>query len=397
MSVISRLFKAASLQISKSKPWEKLNISNMSSKARPTKGSSTSPYFEDNQKRLTRSQQAKLLLSGADKNESRSKSAPETTGSKPRISKLKRPYTSVRYESTVQAPPQKTKQISGTAYQKHSKIEDASEMDQKTTDGDELQDEDAGAKMRAESKKAGWEPKDWMEMLDNIREMRKEKDAPVDSMGAEKICDHDAPPEVFRYHVLLSLLLSSQTKDQVTSAALAALRSHGCTVDNILKTTDEKLGELIYPVGFWKKKISYIKRSSQIMKDQYKGDIPTTLEGLVKLPGIGPKMAHIIMDIAWNQLTGIGVDTHVHRISNRLKWVKKPTSLPEETRKGLEEWLPRELWSEVNVLLVGFGQQTCLPVNPKCSECLSKNICPYGKSALRYGSPKGKNTSPKKK
>ena len=77
------------------------------------------------------------------------------------------------------------------------------------------------------------------------------------------------------------------------------------------------------------------------MKDQYKGDIPTTLEGLVKLPGIGPKMAHIIMDIAWNQLTGIGVDTHVHRISNRLKWVKKPTSLPEETRKGLEEWLPR--------------------------------------------------------
>ena len=95
MSVISRLFKAASLQISKSKPWEKLNISNMSSKTRPTKGSSTSPYFEDNQNRLTRSQQAKLLLSGADKNESRSKSAPETTGSKPRISKLKRPYAPV--------------------------------------------------------------------------------------------------------------------------------------------------------------------------------------------------------------------------------------------------------------------------------------------------------------
>ena len=89
------------------------------------------------------------------------------------------------------------------------------------------------------------------------------------------------------------------------------------------------------------KKIHYIKRTTQILKDKHNGDIPATLDELVQLPGIGPKMAHIIMDVAWDQLTGIGVDTHVHRISNRLKWVKKPTSVPEDTRKGLEEWLPR--------------------------------------------------------
>ncbi len=197
MYLITRFFKASSFQVSNSKPWEKLNISKMSSKARPTKGRTTSPYFEDNQKRLTRSQHAKLVLSGGDKNESQSKSVTETTGTKPRISKLKRPYTSVRYESTVNAPPQKTKQNSGKAERKHSsKRKDASGTDNTIdkTDGGELQD-DTSPKTRAESK-PGWEPKDWNEMLDNIREMRKEKDAPVDSMGAEKICHHDAPPEV---------------------------------------------------------------------------------------------------------------------------------------------------------------------------------------------------------
>ncbi|XP_072028683.1 endonuclease III-like protein 1 [Amphiura filiformis] len=228
-----------------------------------------------------------------------------------------------------------------------------------------------------------WEPCQWHEMLDNIREMRKHKDAPVDSMGAEKICDEEASPKIFRYQVLLSLLLSSQTKDQVTSAAMTKLKAHGCTVDNILKTPQNKIEQLIYPVGFFKRKAEYIKKTTRILKDKYDSDIPPTLKELIKLPGIGPKMAHIIMDVAWKQVTGIGVDTHVHRISNRLKWVKKTTTNPEDTRVALESWLPRDLWSEVNVLLVGFGQQTCLPVGPKCSECINRQICPYGQSQNR--------------
>ncbi|XP_062999163.1 endonuclease III-like protein 1 [Elgaria multicarinata webbii] len=227
-----------------------------------------------------------------------------------------------------------------------------------------------------EAKKQKWEPRNWEQQLANIREMRKTRDAPVDQMGAGKCFDGDAPPEVMRYQVLLSLMLSSQTKDQVTSAAMMRLRERGLTVDNILETDDVTLGQLIYPVGFWKSKVRYIKQTTAILKRDYAGDIPKTVAGLVKLPGVGPKMAHLVMDIAWQNISGIGVDTHVHRIANRLKWTKKESALPEETRRALEEWLPRDLWSEINWLLVGFGQQICLPVHPRCSECRNKGICP---------------------
>ncbi|TFK10405.1 Ig kappa chain V-IV region B17 [Platysternon megacephalum] len=234
-------------------------------------------------------------------------------------------------------------------------------------------------KEETDSKRLKWEPGNWRQQLDNIREMRRNKDAPVDQMGAEKCFDSSAPPEVMRYQVLLSLMLSSQTKDQVTSAAMLRLREHGLTVDNVLQTDDVTLGQLIYPVGFWKNKAKYIKQTTAILKQQYGSDIPSTVRELVNLPGVGPKMAHLVMDIAWNNVTGIGVDTHVHRISNRLKWVKKETKTPEETRVALEDWLPRDLWSEINWLLVGFGQQICLPVNPRCKECLNRHICPAAK------------------
>ncbi|CAM4518153.1 endonuclease III-like protein 1 [Lepidochelys kempii] len=234
-------------------------------------------------------------------------------------------------------------------------------------------------KEETDSKRLKWEPGNWKQQLDNIREMRRNKDAPVDQMGAEKCFDTSAPPEVMRYQVLLSLMLSSQTKDQVTSAAMSRLREHGLTVDNILQTDDVTLGQLIYPVGFWKNKVKYIKQTTAILKQQYGSDVPSTVAELMNLPGVGPKMAHLLMDIAWNNVTGIGVDTHVHRISNRLKWVKKETKTPEETRAALEDWLPRDLWSEINWLLVGFGQQICLPVNPRCKECLNRDVCPAAK------------------
>ncbi|XP_073504495.1 endonuclease III-like protein 1 [Phyllobates terribilis] len=225
-------------------------------------------------------------------------------------------------------------------------------------------------------KKPRWEPKSWREELENIRQMRSARDAPVDQMGAEKCFDQNAEPQVMRYQILLSLMLSSQTKDQVTSAAMSRLREHGLTVGRILETDEETLGKLIYPVGFWKNKVKYIKKTTQMLQEQYGGDIPNNVAELVKLPGLGPKMAHLIMDIAWNKVSGIGVDTHVHRISNRLKWVKKETKTPEDTRVALEDWLPRDLWSEINWLLVGFGQQVCLPVSPRCSDCLNRDICP---------------------
>ncbi|CAL8330545.1 unnamed protein product [Lota lota] len=221
-----------------------------------------------------------------------------------------------------------------------------------------------------------WEPPDWRIQLAHIREMRSNRDAPVDKMGAEKCYEAGAPAPVRRFQVLVSLMLSSQTKDQVTAAAMHRLRARGCTVENILNTDEETLGKLIYPVGFWRTKVKYLKKTSLMLQQEFDGDIPDNVEGLVRLPGVGPKMAHLAMDIAWDQVSGIGVDTHVHRISNRLGWLKKSTKTPEGTRKALEDWLPRELWSEINWLLVGFGQQMCLPVNPLCSKCLNQHCCP---------------------
>ncbi|XP_043107758.1 endonuclease III-like protein 1 isoform X2 [Puntigrus tetrazona] len=232
-------------------------------------------------------------------------------------------------------------------------------------------------------KRQRWEPCDWITQLSFIREMRSKRDAPVDQMGAEKCYDPEAPPEVRRYQVLISLMLSSQTKDHVTAGAVQRLREHGLTVDAVLEMDDETLGKLIYPVGFWRTKVKYVKRASALIRQEFRGDVPDTVEGLMRLPGVGPKMAHLAMDIAWGRVSGIGVDTHVHRISNRLGWTKKETKTPEETRRALEEWLPRDLWSEINWLLVGFGQQVCLPVAPLCSVCLSQHTCPSAHKSLK--------------
>ncbi|XP_007980530.2 endonuclease III-like protein 1 isoform X1 [Chlorocebus sabaeus] len=221
-----------------------------------------------------------------------------------------------------------------------------------------------------------WEPQDWQQQLVNIRAMRSKKDAPVDHLGVEHCYDSSAPPkQVRRYQVLLSLMLSSQTKDQVTAGAMQRLRAQGLTVDSILQTDDATLGKLIYPVGFWRSKVKYIKQTSTILQQRYGGDIPASVAELVALPGVGPKMAHLAMAVAWGTVSGI-VDTHVHRIANRLRWTKTATKSPEETRAALEEWLPRELWHEINGLLVGFGQQTCLPVRPRCQACLNQALCP---------------------
>ncbi|KAG8234708.1 hypothetical protein J437_LFUL014324 [Ladona fulva] len=230
-----------------------------------------------------------------------------------------------------------------------------------------------------------WRPANWEKIIDNIREMRKNKDAPVDNMGCDECPDKGVEPEVYRYHVLISLMLSSQTKDAVTYSTMQKLKEHGLTVDSILQTDDGTLGELIREVGFWKTKVKYIKMTTQILKDKYCSDVPKSVEELCSLPGVGPKMAHLCMRSAWGVITGIGVDTHVHRISNRLQWVGKagaPTKTPEKTRVALEDWLPRPLWDEVNHLLVGFGQTICRPVNPLCGTCLNNELCPEGKKVL---------------
>ncbi|EYC06276.1 hypothetical protein Y032_0077g1118 [Ancylostoma ceylanicum] len=214
----------------------------------------------------------------------------------------------------------------------------------------------------------------WKLQLEKITEMRKSGDAPVDTMGCHKLADPLATPETFRFQVLLALMLSSQTKDEVTSAAMMRLRNYGCNVDAMLKIPTSELEKLLCPVGFYRRKAEYIQKAAAILKEKYNGDVPDSLEGLCSLPGVGPKMAHLVLQIAYDKVDGIAVDTHVHRIVNRLGWMK--TDTPEKTRAKLQELLPRSYWTTINPLLVGFGQQTCLPVKPKCGICLCQEICP---------------------
>lgn len=181
----------------------------------------------------------------------------------------------------------------------------------------------------------------WTEILENIREMRKSRDAPVDSMGAEKCAEKAVDPKMYRFHVLVSLMLSSQTKDNVTFAAMERLKTYGLNVESILAIDLEDLRKIIYPVGFYKRKAEFLKKTCAILKQQYDNDIPKTLEDLCSLPGVGPKMGYLCMNIAWNEVSGIGVDTHVHRIANRLGWTKRRTKTAEETRLQLQSWLPK--------------------------------------------------------
>ncbi|KAF0687125.1 Aste57867_21096 [Aphanomyces stellatus] len=249
-----------------------------------------------------------------------------------------------------------------------------------------MNDDDASKALDVKRRPA---PEKWEEIWDGIETMRADKTAPVDSEGCETFNDASLEPAVRRFHVLVACMLSSQTKDQVNAAAMGRLRAHGLTVDAMLAIDEKELAALIRPVGFFNNKAKYIRETCAILKAQYGSDIPDTYDALVALPGVGPKMAHLTMSAAWQNTVGICVDIHVHRISNRLGWAKTwskggKSQDPEKTRKELEDWLPFDRWNAINVLLVGFGQQTCVPLKPKCTDCAVNHLCP---SAFKKASP----------
>ncbi|KAL3686955.1 hypothetical protein R1sor_013264 [Riccia sorocarpa] len=228
-------------------------------------------------------------------------------------------------------------------------------------------------------------PPRWQEILEGIKVMRAGRDAPVDTMGCGKVASF-LPPKERRFAVLVKALLSSQTKDEITHAAAAKMQARGLlSIQGLCEAEESAISDAIYPVGFYTRKAGYLKKVASICMEQYGGDIPNTLKDLLALPGIGPKMAHLVMNVGWEDVQGICVDTHVHRICNRLEWVQHPkstaslrlnTKTPEETRMSLEHWLPKEEWRSINPLLVGFGQTICSPLRPRCSECLINQLCP---------------------
>ncbi|XP_062107785.1 endonuclease III homolog 1, chloroplastic isoform X2 [Humulus lupulus] len=250
----------------------------------------------------------------------------------------------------------------------------------------------------------GEAPDSWQQVLEGIRNMRSSEDAPVDTMGCEK-AGSLLPPKERRFAVLVSSLLSSQTKDHVNHGAIQRLLQNGLlAADAIDKADEATVKSLIYPVGFYSRKANNLKKVANICLMKYDGDIPSSLEELLLLPGIGPKMAHLVMNVGWNNVQGICVDTHVHRICNRLGWVSRPgtkqkTSTPEETREALQMWLPKEEWVPINPLLVGFGQTVCTPLRPRCGVCTISEFCPsaFKETPSPSKSSKLKNSASRKK
>lgn len=174
------------------------------------------------------------------------------------------------------------------------------------------------------------------------------------------------------YLVLISCVLSLRTKDPVTVKASQRLFELANTPESMLTLTEDQIQKAIYPVGFYRTKAKNIKKISKILIDKYQSKVPDSIEELLTLPNVGRKTANIVVVFGFNK-PGIPIDTHCHRIPNRLGWVK--TKTPEETEFVLRKILPKKLWPDFNDLFVTWGQNVCVPVSPWCSKCPIKKYC----------------------
>lgn len=182
------------------------------------------------------------------------------------------------------------------------------------------------------------------------------------------------PKERDPFKVLIKTILSQRTKDENTDEAFNRLFSKYKNIEDLAKASPEDLYDLIKPAGMYKQKANrIIEVSRKILKD-FSGKVPSSLENLLKLPGVGRKTANIVLWVSFGK-PAIAVDTHVHRISNRLGLVK--TKKPEETEISLMKILPKSLWGPFNGSMVEFGRKICRPISPKCSICPLKDECNY--------------------
>lgn len=174
------------------------------------------------------------------------------------------------------------------------------------------------------------------------------------------------------FEILVSTILSLRTKDEVTIEASKRIDAVADTPQKMIKLSEEEISKLIYPVGFYKRKATQLKEISKILLTKYSGKVPNTIEELLELPGVGRKTANLVM-VEGHKLEGLCVDTHVHRISNRIGYVK--TKNPEQTEFALRENLPKQYWVNYNEILVAFGQILCRPISPHCTICKVESIC----------------------
>jgi len=177
------------------------------------------------------------------------------------------------------------------------------------------------------------------------------------------------------FKILVSAILSTRTRDEVTMEVSERLFERIKSPEDLAKLDVKEIEELIRGVGFYREKAKKLKKIGEILVKDFNSRVPSDLESLLRLPGVGRKVANIVLAEAFGK-DAIAVDTHVHRISNRLGMVK--TKNPDETEKELMKIVPKKFWKRINKAMVGFGQTVCKPNKPKCGECPLANICSYG-------------------
>ena len=176
------------------------------------------------------------------------------------------------------------------------------------------------------------------------------------------------------FQVLIGTLLSARTQDATTAAASRRLFAVARTPKKMAALTVKQIERLIYPVSFYRHKARHVKATCRILVDRFHSRVPQTMEELLTLPGVGRKTANLVLILAFKSAKNICVDTHVHRISNRLGWVK--TASPDETEQALYESTTPRWWPIINLYLVTWGQNVCRPVYPRCGECVISRWCP---------------------
>lgn len=195
------------------------------------------------------------------------------------------------------------------------------------------------------------------------------KDANQPQSDFVKLMDSFESP----YMVLISCILSLRTNDKTTYPATLRMLELGNTPDDFSKVDVEKLENAIFPVGFYKNKAEQIIELSKILVEKFNSKVPDSIDELVKFKGVGRKTANLVIARGFKE-PAICVDVHVHRIFNRLGYVK--TKTPDETEIELRKKLPKKFWIEINTLLVTHGQNVCKPIKPLCGECPISDLCP---------------------
>ncbi|MBQ3831266.1 MAG: endonuclease III [Spirochaetales bacterium] len=175
------------------------------------------------------------------------------------------------------------------------------------------------------------------------------------------------------FSVLISTVISLRTKDDVTLNASRRLLAEAPDPRAMLQLSEDRIADLIFPAGFYRRKAMQIRQISEILVSEYDGKVPSDAGLLMQLPGVGIKTANLTLNLGFG-IDAICVDCHVHQISNRLGWIE--TKTPEESEKALQPVMPRRFWIPLNELLVSYGQEVCTSVSPKCSMCPENRSCP---------------------